>query len=244
MPEDKAIELVGTFGARVLDNRIVGNDSGGIGLADDGPLDPGALPGHPGQSRPSAFNEVRGNIVSANLNDCGIVLTAKNENTGAFGNMIDANTVTDTPGDTPPALGGIVLAGLGVDHNLIANNRIHGSFMPGIIVHSSRPDTQVDGNVIVHNRLSDDDWGQINGPAARVAIVLATASTPTGDLSGTLIVGNHISHDENYGIYLSGAGTTVIEHDRANHATFRSTGPDHASHLVHHHHELTTGRSQ
>ena len=218
VPEDKAIELAGTFGALVLDNRVVDNDSGGIGLADDGPLDPGALPGHAGASRPSAFNFIRGNIVSGNLNDCGIVLTAKNDSTGAFGNIIERNTVTDQPGDTPPALGAIVLAGLGVDHNLIANNRIHGSFMPGIIVHSSRPDTQVDGNVILHNRLSDDDWGQVNGPAARVAIILATASTPTGDLSGTLIVGNQISHDEDYGIYLSGAGPTVVDHDRGNHA--------------------------
>jgi parallel beta-helix repeat protein len=225
VPEDKAIELAGTFGAYVAHNRVVGNDGGGIGLADDGPLDPGAVVGHPGAARPSAFNEVVGNTLSGNLNDCGIVVTAKNAGTGAFGNTVGGNVLSDTPGVFPPALSGIVLAGLHVDHNTIVGNTVHGSFMPGIILHSSRPETEVDGNVIADNSLSADDWGQINGPDARVAIILATASTPAGDLSGTVIANNSISSDEDYGIYLSGAGRTIIAADHRNQAAvpvFRS----------------------
>lgn len=218
VPEDKAVELAGTWAALVTHNRVVGNDGGGIGLADDGPLDPGAVPGHPGALRASAFNQILGNTVSGNLNDCGIVVTAKNYGTGAFANTVEGNVLSDTPGVFPPALSGIVLAGLRVDHNVISNNTVHGSFMPGIIMHSSRPDTEVDGNVIVHNRLSADDWGQVNGPDARVAIILATASSPAGDLSGTVIASNVISHDEDYGIYLSDVGRTVIAADGQNDA--------------------------
>lgn len=225
IPEDKALELAGTVGATVSDNRVVNNDGGGIGLADDGPLDPGAVPGHPGALRPSADNEVVRNSVSGNLNDCAIVITAKNYGTGAIGNTVAHNVLVDVPGVFPPTLGGIVLAGQLVKHNQVVGNTVQGSFMPGIVVHSSRPDTDVSDNVIADNTLSADDWGRINGPNARVAIILATASRPAGELDRTVLANNRISADEDYGIYQIGTTRTVIAADRFNDATVPVYGP-------------------
>jgi parallel beta-helix repeat protein len=225
IPEDKAVELSGTSGSLVVGNHVFGNDGGGIGLSDDGPLDPGAPVGNPGALRASTGNQIVGNTVSGNLNDCGIVVTAKNHGTGAVGNVVADNVLTDVPGTFPPALGSIVLAGLGIDHTQVVNNVIHGSFMPGIILHSSRPDTQVNDSVIANNTLSADDWGQVNGPDARVAIILATASQPAGELDHTLLAGNRISADEDYGIYQIGTTGTLIAADRANHAAVPVFGP-------------------
>lgn len=225
IPEDKAVELAGTTGAVVLGNQVLNNDGGGIGLADDGPLDPGAVPGHPGQPHESAFNQVVRNTVSGNLNDCAIVVTAKNHATGAVGNSIDHNSLNDEPGVFPPTLGGIVLAGQLVVHTQVVGNSIHGSFMPAIVVHSSRPDTNVSDNVIANNTLSADDWGRINGPNARVAIILATASQPAGRLDHTVLINNRIGADEDYGIYQIGTTRTIVVADRRNDATVPVYGP-------------------
>jgi hypothetical protein len=217
--EDKAIEMAGSRDSTVFGNRVVHNDGGGIGLADDGGLDPGAPVGHPGSLRSSVGNLVTGNVVSDNLNDCAIVVTAKNHGTAARANSIVGNDVDDVPGVFPPALGGIVLAGQEVVGNDVVGNTIRGSFMPGIIVHSSRPDTDVSDNVIANNVLTEDDWGRINGPAARVAIILATASQPAGRLDHTVIANNRIAADEDYGIYLIGATHTVVAADQRNQAS-------------------------
>lgn len=219
VPEDKAVELAGTTDATVVDNQVVQNNGGGIGLADDGPLDPGAVLGHPGTARPSTGNNVTNNVVSRNLGDCAIVVTAKNRGTGASDNTVAHNVLDDVPNVFPPTLGGIVLAGQSVDGNHVVGNTIHGSFMPGIVVHSSRPDTDVSDNDIVDNDLSADDWGRINGPSARVAIILATASQPAGRLDGTVLVGNRIASDEDYGIYEIGATNSIIAADQRNKAT-------------------------
>ncbi len=217
--EDKAIDLVGTSYSAVVDNVVTGNlADGGIAINDDGPFDPGALPGHPGALRPAVGDVVVGNQVSGNLIGCGIVLSSYNPGAGVAHDLVARNVVSGSPGQFPPVLGAIVLAGQSVIDNTVVGNIVTGSFIPGIVVHSNTPAEKVSGTVILHNTLIGDDWGRADGPPAMVGIILAAGSTPPGELVDTLVSANRI-RDEDYGIYLQNTTDTRIVADRHNQAT-------------------------
>jgi Right handed beta helix region len=212
--EDKAIELVGTTDSVVLRNVVQGNlADGGIALNDDGPaVDPGAPVADATALHPSKRNMVIGNEVSGNAVGCGIVLSSDNPGAGVLDNTVANNTLTDTPGvmtKNGPPISGIVLAGQLVENNRVLHNTVHGSFMPGIIVHSNTPAEVVSGTLIAFNTLTDDDWGKINGPDVATAVVVGAGATPggTGVLSGTWLFANTISN-ESIGIDEYGATAT------------------------------------
>ena len=140
--ENKAIEVVGSWGANIVGNTVVNNGYGGIGIADDGPFDPGAL--NPGTAHVAAWNVVSGNLIANNLNDCGIVVAAYNAGVGARNNYVTGNTVLGNSPENPGgAVGQIVVAGDGpspsVKYTWVTGNVIEGSLLPGIVVHSNVP---------------------------------------------------------------------------------------------------------
>lgn len=212
--ENKGVELVGTTNSVVRDNTVTGNlADGGIGIADDGPINPGAP--NSGALLASTNNVVSGNTVSGNYTGCGIVLAAYNAGAGIFHNVVVGNTVTGTVDHFTahgPVIGGIVVAadtpGTTVANNTVVNNTDTGSFIPGIVVHSNSPDDLVFNNSIVGNTLDSDGWGRIDGPPEMVG-VLVGAEAPTASLTNTTVAANRITN-EDYGIYVAGATGTHV----------------------------------
>jgi hypothetical protein len=211
--ENKGVEIVGTSNSVVRDNTVTGNlADGGIGVADDGYIDPGAP--EPGALLASTNNLVARNTVSGNYVGCGIVLAAYNAGAGIFNNVVVGNTVTGTVGFTSfgPVIGGIVVAadtpGTMVSHNTVAHNTDTDSFIPGIIVHSNSPGDSVSNNSIVANTLNGDGWGRIDGPPVMVGILVGAGSA-TASLTNTTVSANRIT-DEDYGIFVSGATGTHV----------------------------------
>ncbi|TAM62877.1 MAG: hypothetical protein EPN50_06410 [Chloroflexota bacterium] len=211
--EDKALQLSGTRDSMVRDNRVVGNVAdGGIGVSDNGPLDPGAPQGstlHAGRG-----NSVVHNVVEDNLLGCGIVVAAYDPGAGVWDNMVVGNQVVNsdsTVGVFPPAVGGIVVAadppGTAAGGNKVVANTITNSFIPGIIVHSNAPGNAVSDTLVSANRLANDGWARTDGPAAKVGIIVSGPTLPpflpAATLSGIKVVGNHIAASEDIGICFS-----------------------------------------
>ncbi|HEX5465532.1 MAG TPA: right-handed parallel beta-helix repeat-containing protein [Candidatus Limnocylindrales bacterium] len=218
--EDKALQLTGTRDSMVRDNRVVGNVAdGGIGVSDNGPLDPGAPQGstlHAGRG-----NSVVHNVVEDNLTGCGIVVAAYDPGAGVWDNMIVGNLVVNsdsTIGVFPPAVGGIVVAtdppGTSAGGNKVVANTITNSFIPGIIVHSNAPGNAVSDTLVSANRLANDGWGMADGPAAKVAIIVSGPTLPpflpAATLSGIKVVGNQIAASEDIGICFSLTATSSL----------------------------------
>ena len=227
--ENKAIELVGTTSSLVRDNTVTGNFAdGGIGVADDGPIDPGAP--NPGTLRASKGVVVAGNTVAGNYVGCGIVLAAYNKGAGIFNNVVNANTVSGSMVPSKkhgPVVGGIVVAAdtpsTTVSNNKVFGNTVTDSFIPGIVVHSNAPGDVVSGNAIVANTFHGDGWGKIDLPIPKTATpftvgILVAAVAPGASLADTTVAANPIT-GEDYGIYISGATATKVGGLRLDQAT-------------------------
>jgi hypothetical protein len=201
--ENKPIELVGTTNSVVKDNLVTGNRSdGGIGVADDGKIDPGAL--KPGIQSASRGNLIEGNVVVDNAAGCGIVVAAYNPGAGVWDNRVVANTVSGN-------VAGVVVAAdspatTAVD-NIVEGNTITDNFIPGVIVHSNTPGDVVRGTVVEDNTLAGNgpdpsaDGG--HGPKASTGIVVVAEPRPPGFpaglpnalLSGTSLIGNTVGSE-------------------------------------------------
>ncbi|NMP24770.1 right-handed parallel beta-helix repeat-containing protein [Sulfobacillus harzensis] len=199
--EDKAIEMVGTTDGDIYDNTVVDN-GGGIGLADNGTINPGA-PAPAGTAAPSLANVIRDNTISGNSTGCGIVIASYNAGEGVIDNVAIGNKVSLSPAgivvaaDTPNT----VARGNQVLHNTAFDN-----FLPGVILHSNAPGDIVTANTVVGNTVygnkPDPEVKADTGPTGIIAIGVDNPVTQS------IVAGNTISK-ETYGVYLVNAPGTL-----------------------------------
>ncbi|MGH2511395.1 MAG: right-handed parallel beta-helix repeat-containing protein, partial [Candidatus Limnocylindrales bacterium] len=223
--ENKAIQLTGTSNSIVRGNRVMNNVAdGGIGVSDNGPLDPAAPQGSKSLHRGSG-NLIVDNVVEGNTTGCGIVVAAYNPGAGVWNNWVVGNTIGGQVGTG--IVGGIVVAAdppaTAAGGNRIIANTVTNSLIPGIIVHSNAPGDSVSDTLVAANRLSNDGWARTDGPAAKVAIIVAgptfPAPVPQARISGTWVVGNQIASNQDIGVCFSLTATkSVVLGFGANHA--------------------------
>ena len=201
--ENKPIQLVGTTNSVVKGNLVTANRSdGGIGVADDGKIDPGAL--RPGIERASRGNLIEGNVVVDNAAGCGIVVAAYNPGAGVWDNRVVGNTVSGNVAGVVVAADSPATMAVG---NVVENNTITGNFIPGVIVHSNTPGdvvraTVVEGNTIAGNGPDPTADGG-HGPKGATGIVVVAeprprgfpAGLPNAILSGTQVIGNTVGSE-------------------------------------------------
>lgn len=209
--EDKAIELVGASHVTVTHNRVHDNAGGGIGVSDDGPVNPGAL--QAGSSLPAVNNLIAANAVSGNTYGCGIVVAAYNTGAGVVANKVEHNSVTTSPA-------GIVIATDAL-HSSATGNKVIGNTstlngLPGIIVHSNAPGDRLNNTQVSGNTVSGNGALIPGGPMAS-GIALIGAVEPVGPAT---VTGNRIS-DEKNGISEANAPDV-----RAHGNTFHNVGTD------------------
>jgi hypothetical protein len=208
--EDKGIELVGTSQSAVVGNTVIGTvGDGGIGLSDDGPLDPGIVesvfhPATPGASNPSAHNLVADNTVINNAGGCGIVVSAYDPGEGVLDNVVSNNLVS---GNAEGVVVATPVPATSAINNTVKDNTIVNSATEGIDIDGSSPNTTVLGNSVVGNVLSgngpDYDFPR---PAPTAIAVLSPTSDP---VTGTLVTEN-IIQNEVYGVGVFNASSTTI----------------------------------
>jgi hypothetical protein len=238
--EDKGIELAGTSDSIVTHNVVSYNRAdGGIGVADDGPTDPGAPGTFPGVSHGAKNDVVSDNLIINNSNGCGIVVAAYNQGTPVDNIQVTGNTVIGTAPVAgqlfPPHgsyIGQIVVATDGpfaqVSNAQVVGNKLDGSELPGIVVHSN-----VFGDVITQTLIQDNviaDNGYYPGPPATapngpgisqgttgIALIaeIGGTDTPSPILSHTNVGGNTILNDSN-GVWLCGTDHTNIHQTQGN----------------------------
>ena len=247
--EDKGIELVGTSDSTISHNVVSFNRAdGGIGVADDGPTDPGAPGNFPGISNGARNDVVSDNLIIDNSNGCGIVIAAYNQGPPVNNIQVTGNTVIGTAPTAgqlfPPHgsyIGQIVVATDGpfaqVSNTQVVGNKLDGSELPGIVVHSN-----VFGDVITQTLIQDNviaDNGYYPGPPATmpngpgvsqgttgIALIAEVGGTdsPAPVLAHTNVSGNTILNDTN-GVWICGTDHTNVHQLQGN-----STNPMVACH--------------
>lgn len=236
--EDKGIELVGTSDSVVTQNVVSDNHAdGGIGVADDGPTDPGAPGTFPGSNHGAKNDVVSNNLIIDNSSGCGIVIAAYNQGTPVENVQVLGNTVIGTAPVSgqyfPPAgsyIGQIVVATDGpfaaISNTQVVGNNLDGSELPGIVVHSNVFGDVLDHTLIQSNIIADngyypgppavdpDDPGVSQGTTG-IALIAEPGGTPTAVLSHTNVSSNTILHDTN-GVWLCGTAQTNIHQLQGN----------------------------
>ena len=238
--EDKGIELAGTSDSIVTHNVVSYNQAdGGIGVADDGPTDPGAPGTFPGIARGAKNDVVSENLIINNSNGCGIVVAAYNQGTPVDNIQVTGNTIIGTAPvagqlfpPRPSYIGQIVVATDGpfaeISNAQVVGNKLDGSELPGIVVHSN-----VFGDVITQTLIQDNliaDNGYYPGlPAAApndpgisqgttgIALIAEVGGTdaPPPVLSHSNVGGNTILNDKN-GVWICGTDHTNIHQLQGN----------------------------
>jgi len=270
--EDKAIELVGTSNSVVAYNVVSSNSAdGGIGVADDGPLNPGAPNTHPGTLHQATNDVVEGNLVNNNANGCGIVIASyntfpasgegqntvngnndegddSNSNSGVSNILVTGNSITGqapTSGQLFPPhgsfIGQIVVATDGpnaaISNVRVADNRLEGSELPGIVVHSnvfgdSIVNVRISGNTIAENgyypgppATNPNDPGVSQGTVGIALIAEVGVQPPKTTapiLAHTTVVSNTVLAD-GIGVWLCGTTNTHITNLQGNPTTSTTT---------------------
>ena len=192
----------------VIDHSYIADNAGGILLTDEF----GA----------TSNNLIQHNTVINNTDDCGITLASHVAQDvafqgppfghGVFGNTIQFN-VADGNGVAGEG-GGILMAGGGpntkVYENVVSHNEASGNGLAGVVIHLHVPGSDLHGNVITFNDLSnnnlDGDSDFFPNVDLQTTDILVAASGPP--LTGTVIEHNQLS-DAHYGIWLLDAPSTI-----------------------------------
>ena len=238
--EDKGVELVGTSNSTITHNVVSYNRAdGGIGVADDGPTNPGAPGTFPGNSQGARNDVVSDNLIINNSNGCGIVVAAYNQGTPVDNVQVTGNTIIGTapaPGQLFPPhgsyIGQIVVATDGpfatVSNTQVTGNKLDGAELPGIVVHAN-----VFGDLITQTLIQDNviaDTGYYPGPPAAapngpgisqgttgIALIaeIGGSDTPAPILSHTNVGSNTVLNDKN-GVWICGTSQTNIHQLQGN----------------------------
>jgi hypothetical protein len=219
IPDGHALMLDGVTGATITNNSVKNNQNGGIGLADNGPVDPGTPNAGPGTAVAATNNTISGNSTTGNTGGCGIILEAWDPGGGVSGTTVQNNTVTGAVGQFGPhgpVIGQIVLAddapGASVSGTTITGNTVRQSFVTGITLHANAPHDVITNTSIVNNTLDGNNWGDANAAPSTDAIALITEQFPpalAASISGTSISGNTITNQV-VAVWNKGATTTTI----------------------------------
>ncbi|HET7034146.1 MAG TPA: right-handed parallel beta-helix repeat-containing protein [Thermomicrobiaceae bacterium] len=187
-PEDKAIQLDGTYSVVVRGNTVENNlADGGIAINDEGPLNTGAF--NPATLAPGRGNQIVNNTVLNNPTGCGIVISSYNAGAGVYGNTVRNNTVKGNSvgivvaADSPSTI---------ANFNRVSGNTISDNAGPGVVIHSNTPGDQVNGNLISLNKISGNGgfgpqtWGiallgEVN-PVTNTVVVFNRVTQEDADL--------------------------------------------------------------
>lgn len=239
--EDKGIELVGTSDSAVTHNVVSHNRAdGGIGVADDGATDPGAPSTNPGNANGARNDVVSDNLIVDNSNGCGIVVAAYNQGTPLDNIQVVGNTVigaAPTPGQEfpprpDPLIGQIVVATDGpfaeISNAQVVGNKLDGSELPGIVVHSNVFGDAISQTVIRDNVIADN--GYYPGPPAQapndpgvlqgttgISLIaeVGGSDAPSPVLTNTNVGSNTILNDKN-GVWVCGTENTNVHQLQGN----------------------------
>ncbi len=216
--EDKAIELVGVSNSFVSNNNVTGNNAdGGIGIADDGPLDPGAPQSTATTATPSTNNTVSDNFVKFDRSGCGIVVAAYNPGGGVSDNAVKDNTVIGnsvTDSLIQGFVGGIVVAAdspnTTATNNDVIGNIINGSLIPGVVVHANTPGDIVSGTVVKYNTISFNgvETANTNEPHAPTGVMVVAEIPGLTTITGTIIKSNTVNNDT-YSVWYCNTNPTI-----------------------------------
>jgi hypothetical protein len=204
------ISLFGVSHSMIAHNVVTYNGRGGIGVMDNGPMNPGTINQDPSAPVVGALDVVvENNYTSANYNGCGVVTATQNLG-GSVSQILIRNNVirgTGVSKKNGPDVGGIVAAanlpGSWASDVVISGNTVTNSFEGGVIVNSEAPGTYTDHIVVTGNRLSGNNFGLVS-PSTHTAGVVVFAAPGTGGINkSTLVAGNTISR-QYYGIISTG----------------------------------------
>lgn len=218
--------LVGTSHALVKGNTVSFNPAdGGITVADDGPVNPGAP--NPGTPHQSVGNIITNNLIENNIPGCGILVASYNSgpNAGAVGNIITGNLVLGSTPDVGLYNGQIVMAANApntvITDTIISDNIVDGSVLPGIAVHANAPGdvishTTIENNLISNNGYYPASFASPNTPTASngtVGISLVAEAAPgmssPPTVTGTTVLSNTILNDK-YGVWTCNTANTNV----------------------------------
>lgn len=204
IPEDKAVNLVGTSYSTVYNNTVFGNVDGGIAINNDGIIDPGAF--NPGTPNGAVGNSVIGNRLVNAAGGCGIVLSSwdAGPGVGVVDNTVSDNTVINI------VPGGLIIAavspGAYVEGNILKNNIVQNAKLPGIVVRSNAPGDTVEGNSLIANHLANDGEFTEEDLYKNAGIALIGNFTPVTDT----VIKNNIISQEQIGIWTTHAVNSKI----------------------------------
>ena len=238
--EDKGIELAGTSDSIVTHNVVSYNQAdGGIGVADDGPTDPGAPGTSPGIAHGAKNDVVSDNLIINNSNGCGIVVAAYNQGTPVDNIQVTGNTIIGAAPvagqffpPRPSYIGQIVVATDGpfaeISNAQIVGNKLDGSELPGVVVHSNVFGDVITQTLIQDNVIADNGYypgfpaPTPNGPGISqgttgIALIAEVGGTdaPAPVLAHTNVGSNTILNDTN-GVWLCGTDHTNVHQLQGN----------------------------
>jgi hypothetical protein len=233
IPENKPVQLVGTSDSYVTNNVVSFNTAdGGIGVADDGPQNPGAPLGVAG-SRDRAMNDqVMWNTIADNTQGCGIVIAAYNPDVGVRNVTAEHNTIVGSSpaqvmSGAPAYIGQIVVATDGPDTTIayvrLVDNTLQGSFLPGIVLHANVFGDKILNTRIIGNVLTDNGYypgppnSKSNTPTSlqgTTGISIVAENPPPAKQSPAVIMHTVISSNtvknDNIGVWLCYTQQTTI----------------------------------
>ena len=190
---------------------------------------------------PTHGNSISDNTVSDNAFDCGITLAGHSNKAVALGGPdfgqpqpsqagVYGNTISGNVSDGNGAAGLLAAAatvGAGSYDNTFVGNTASGDGLAGVSIHLHAPFSDVNGNVVKNNTLSDDSLhggpggavGDAEGPPTSAnddestGVEVLAALAP---VTGTVIEGNTIS-DVYYGAWISAlASSTTVSGNSTN----------------------------
>jgi nitrous oxidase accessory protein NosD len=191
----------------VISHSYIADNAGGILLTDE--------------FGSTSDNLIEHNTVLDNTQDCGITLASHVAQgvpfpTGPYGFGVFRNTIQYNVADgngVEGEGGGILMAGGGpntkVYENLVSNNEASGNGLAGVVIHLHVPGSDLHGNVITFNHLSNnnlDGDSDFSPPDNKTTDILVAASGPP--LTSTVIEHNQLS-DAYYGIWFNGASSNT-----------------------------------
>jgi hypothetical protein len=202
----EGVHFAGNIGYSTIRDNFIAHNSGGVLLTDD--------------IGPTHDNVVADNVVTANVDDCGITVPGHNSNAlsstgvrqpsmaGVYRNAILDNVVTGngTQGEGAGVLFATPAPGTASYDNLVEGNYIAGNGLAGVTMHAHGPNGNEDmnGNVIVHNAIGKNNLGgdPLDGPpgpvTAHTGVLVFSGGTPVA----VRIAHNHIFNND-IGIWLS-----------------------------------------
>lgn len=196
--ENKAVELVGTSYSSVVANLVMNNQAdGGIGVSDDGGINPGGLTA--GAANSAVGNVISGNTLIGNVGGCGVVVAAYDPGQGVRNNVVTNNYVVNCNA-------GIVIAAdvahTSAVNNTVAYNTVLNNLIPGIIVHSNTPGDLVSGTMVMGNTVSGN--GGFGPQPTGITVIGEVEQVYNTTVSGNIV------HNEYCGIAIRNATSTTM----------------------------------